>query len=151
MNFALNSVTFQKAHEGDPHRVMTEMARQFLDTMAANIPVKDMPDSMYYYLVGIRDLIVRQASVGSLKVAVECETLEILESLWGAYRSGKLNAEAEERLLTDDIKSRFHVMSVKLQTTILEEDYLACKLFLTRISRELTMELFVYFCSVYML
>ena len=41
-----------------------------------------------------------------------------------------LNAVAEERLLTDDIKKRFDVESVKLETTILEKDYLACKLFL---------------------
>ena len=137
MNFALNSVIFEKTQEGDPNIVMTEMARQFLDTMAAKIPVKDMPENMYFYLVGVRDVMVRQASVGSLMVTVECKTLEILESLWKDYYSENLNTEAEKRLLTDDIKSRFHVVSVKLQTTILEEDYLACKLFLTNISREL--------------
>ena len=143
IEFALNSVTFQKPEEGDPKHVMYEMARDFLDTKAADIPVNDMPQCFYYYLVGVRDLIVKRAGVGSLRVAVECKTLEILESLWKDYDSGNLNAEAEERLLTEDIKRRYHVVSVKLQTTILEEDFLACKLFLTSISRELTIQFFV--------
>ena len=33
--------------------------------------------------------------------------------------------------MTDDIKRRFHVESVNLATTIQEEDYLACKEFLS--------------------
>lgn len=136
IEFALNNVIFQKPHEGDPKHVMSEMARDFLDTKAAGIPLDDMPQCFYYYLVGVRDVIVKRARVGSLRVTVECKTLEILESLWEDYCSGNLNAAAEARLLTDDIKNRFHVVSVKLQTTILEEDYLACKLFLTNISRE---------------
>ena len=67
---------------------------------------------------------------------MECSTLEILERLWEDYCCGHLNAVAEERLLTDDIKKRFDVESVKLETTILEKDYLACKLFLMEKSSE---------------
>ena len=126
--------------------MMSEMARNFLDTRAAGIPPDDLPKCLYYYLVGVLDLKVKQAEVGSLRVTVECKTLEILESLWKDYCSGNLNAEAEARLLTDDIKNRFHVVSVKLQTTILKEDCVACKLFLTSISGELNLQLFVYFC-----
>ena len=69
-------------------------------------------------------------SDNSLRVAVECENPEMLEQLWRDYLSGYLNVVAEKCLLTDDIKRRFHLTSVKFKTTILEEDYLACKDFL---------------------
>ena len=78
----------------------------------------------------MRQLKVKGAVEGSLRITVECPTLEILEGLWEDYCSGHLNAVAEEYLLTDDIKRRFHVESVKLKTRILEEDYLVCKHFL---------------------
>ena len=78
----------------------------------------------------IKDSGQTEESDNSLRVAVECKNPEILEQLWRDYRSGYLNVVAEKCLLTDDIKRRFHLTSVKFKTTILEEDYLACKDFL---------------------
>ena len=78
-----------------------------------------------------------EESVNKLLVAVECKNTEILDQLWRDYRSGHLNVVAEKFLLTDDIKRRFHLKSVKFKTTILEEDYLACKAFLSNNSSEL--------------
>ena len=78
----------------------------------------------------IQDSWQTEESDSSLRVAVECENSEVLEQLWGDYRSGYLNVVAEKCLLTDDIKRRFHLTSVKFKTTILKEDYLACKDFL---------------------
>ena len=63
----------------------------------------------------------------SLRFSVECQDLESLERLWSDYRSGRLDRMAENCLLTDDIKKRFHVESVTLETSILEEDYLTHK------------------------
>jgi len=62
---------------------------------------------------------------------VKCNSLEGLESLWQDYRSGRINAIAEKYLVTDDIKRRFHLESVNLATAMREEDYLACKEFLS--------------------
>ena len=73
----------------------------------------------------------------SLRFSVECRDLESLECLWSDYRSGRLDWIAEKFLLTDDIKKRFHVESVTLETSILEEDYLACKKHLLKNSRKL--------------
>ena len=78
----------------------------------------------------IQDSRQTNESVNLIRVAVECENPEILEQLWQDYRSGHLNVVAEKCLVTDDIKRRFHLKSVKFKTTILEEDYLACKDFL---------------------
>ena len=114
------------------------MTKCFLETHAAHVPVENYPLCLDYYLKGVLDLIVREAIEGSLHITVECSTLEILERLWKDYCSGHLNAEAERRLLTDDIKRRFDVESVKLETAISKEDYLACKLFLMDMSSEST-------------
>ena len=75
----------------------------------------------------IQDSRPTKESDNSLRVSVVCENPEILEQLWQDYRSGYLNVVAEKCLLTDDIKRMFRLTSVKLKTTILEEDYLACK------------------------
>ena len=118
--------------------LMIEMTKRFLEKETAHLSFDEIPPSLNYYLKGVLNLIMIQASEGSLRITVECSTLEILENLWEDYCSGHLNTVAEERLLTDDIKRRFDVESVKLETTFLEGDYLACKLFLTRISRKST-------------
>ena len=137
-----NGVTFQTAIRDPtqqmeaPRLVMSELTKRFMETVGAQIPVKNIPACLYCYLQGSLDVKVLEANQGSLWITVECSTVEILERLWEDYCSGHLNAVAEERLLTDDIKSRFDVESIKLETTILEEDYLACKQFLTGISRE---------------
>ena len=72
-----------------------------------------------------------------IRIAVECRNVEVLEQLWKDYCSGYLNVVAEKCLLTDDIKERFQVESVNLQTTIFQEDYLACKEFLKNKTRKL--------------
>ncbi|XP_020622245.1 uncharacterized protein LOC110059861 [Orbicella faveolata] len=143
MVMKMNRVAFQKAKSRDPVQqeeakrlIMKEMTKCFLETHASQVPADNYPLCLDYYLKGVLDLIVKDATEGSLLITVECRTLEILERLWEDYCSGNLNAEAEERLLTDDIKKRFNVESIKLETTILEEDYLACKLFLMDNSSE---------------
>lgn len=73
----------------------------------------------------------------SLRITVECHDLESLERLWSDYCSGHLNSIAEKCLLTDDIKRRFHVESVNLETIVLEDDYLACKEYLLKKTRKL--------------
>ena len=106
------------------------MANQFFDTMADNIPTESIPMGLRCYLEGVLQVKVKDAVEGSLRLTVECPTLEILEGLWDDYCSGHLNAVAEENLLTDDIKRTLHVESIALKTIILEEDYLVCKQFL---------------------
>lgn len=130
MLIEVESATFKKEASEDLKGLMREMAKEFIDTMADKIPAESIPVGLFCYLEGVRQLKVKGAVEGSLRITVECHTLEILEGLWEDYCSGHLNAVAEEYLLTDDIKRRFHVESVKLKTRILEEDYLVCKHFL---------------------
>ena len=90
---------------------------------SAAIPVEEQPSNTQLHDV--------MPSEDGLRIAVKCQTLENLEHLWQGYRSGYLNRVAEELLVTDDIKRRFNVESVKLKTTISEADYLACKEYLS--------------------
>ena len=150
----MNRVEFRNAQSRDPVQqkeakrlIMKEMTKCFVETHADQVPTENYPLCLDYYLKGVLDLIVREAIEGSLLITVECRTLDILEGLWEDYCSGHFNAEAEERLLTDDIKKRFDVESVKLETTILEKDYLACKLFLLDKSRKSTIYSFMYWSA----
>ncbi|PFX29241.1 Stimulator of interferon genes protein [Stylophora pistillata] len=134
----LNSVTFQNVKNKDPVQqeeakrlIMREMTKHFLEKHQAEIPLEQYPDSLSYYLKGVRDLMIREAGEGSLRIVLECRTLKILERLWEDYSSGHLNEVAEERLLTDEIRKKYEVESIALETTITVEDYLACKLSLT--------------------
>ena len=140
----LNSVTFQKRKSEDPvqqeeakRRIMGEMTKRFVENYGAQTPSENYPQCLENYLKGALDLMIIGAGEGSLRIIVECKTLEILERLWDDYSTGHLNAAAEEFLLTDDIKRKYDVESIKLETIILKEDYLACKLSLTGISRNL--------------
>lgn len=138
MSIEMESATFEENYSGDDTLLMKEMARQFLDKMAASTPNEEKLKCLYYYLEGVRHVKVKQALEGSLRISVECPTLKILELLWEDYCSGHLNTVAEECLLTEDIKRRFHVESVSLNTRILEEEYLACKEFLKGKSLQLS-------------
>ena len=91
----------------------------------------DEPPQYFQHLKLILDLTSREGNEDSLRLAVKCSSLEGLERLWEDYRSGHLNEIAQKYLVTDEIKRRFHVESVSLATAIQEEDYLACKEFLS--------------------
>ncbi|XP_022810423.1 uncharacterized protein LOC111347442 [Stylophora pistillata] len=106
-------------------QMMSEVREQF----RSNMEGKDTTHGLYYHLQSL-GLNVKAAEDGSLKITVECRTLKVLQCLWEEYTSGCLNTTAESYFLTDDMKRRYNVTSVSLKTTILEEDYLACKNFL---------------------
>ena len=84
-------------------------------------------EDFYVYLRGHLSLKDIKTEKSSIKITVKCDTLEILERLWDEYRSGRLNAEAENCLITENVKEKLGMETIKLATTILEEDYLACK------------------------
>ncbi|XP_022786056.1 uncharacterized protein LOC111326347 [Stylophora pistillata] len=108
--------------------LMREMAKRFIDECNDEIASEPFFQGLKYYLERELNLRIEQAVEGSLRIKVECRTLEILERLWEDYTSGHLNAEAEKRLLTDEIKRTYDVETIKLETIILREDYFACKL-----------------------
>ena len=91
-------------------------------------------NDFHAYLTGHLHLWIERFENSSLKITVKCHTLGILERLWDDYLSGHLNAVAEECLITEKFKDELDMETITLTTTILEEDYLACKMSLTEIS-----------------
>ncbi|XP_073242707.1 uncharacterized protein [Porites lutea] len=57
----------------------------------------------------------------------QCPDLQSLESLWNDYCSGVLNEAAERFLVTDDMKKKVNLVTLRLKTIIEEESYLTCK------------------------
>ena len=88
------------------------------------------PPGLGYRLIVEYKVELVSLTFSSLRITVRCSTQEILEHFWTDYCSGHLNYLAETLLVTDEIKAQFDVKAIELNTTILEEEYLACKHFL---------------------
>ena len=119
-----------KYSDNGVHEEGEESQQLLSEKEKSDVPV-DEPPQYLQHLKLIPDLTPTEGNENSLRLAVKCNNLEGLERLWEDYHSGRLNEIAEKYLVTDEIKRRFHVESVNLATTILEEDYLACKEFLS--------------------
>ena len=74
--------------------------------------------------------------VSSLIISLDCKTLRGLDELWNDYLSGHLNKVAEGYLVTDEMKKKLNLRTIKLKTTIEEENYLTCKKVLVACSGE---------------
>ena len=79
------------------------------------------------YMRDVREVLFVGTQQGSLIITVECSSLEILDGLWEDYRTGHLNDMAQKYLVTEDLLKEFGLIEVKLMTTILEDDYRACR------------------------
>ena len=79
------------------------------------------------YMEKVRKVLILDVQSGSLILTVECRSLETLEGLWEDYCNGLLNEMAEKYLVTEDVLTVFGLTGVKLTTTILEDDYRACR------------------------
>ena len=135
------SATSRNSEEQDPQE-QSEKVNRYMAQKAVDVLMKGTFDlsslegleDFHAYLVGklyLRNVTFERSSI---KTTVKCSSLEILEGLWEDYRSGRLNAEAEECLITDKVKDELGMETIKLATTMLEEDYFACKLSFMAIS-----------------
>ena len=109
-----------------------ETVDRYIKQMVLN--AKEKLVAFYRFLkwrLGLKNIIFEGKSI---KINVTCHHLEILEGLWDDYRSGHLKAKAEEYLITEEVKEELGMEKITLKTTILEEDYSACKSFLMKIS-----------------
>lgn len=113
-------------------RTMSEKAYEVLGLFDLSTP--EGINQFRAYLLGELLLTNVELGRGCIKVNVKCLTLEILERLWADYCSGHLNEVAEKCLITEKVKEELGIETIKLTTTILEDDYLACRLSLMQIS-----------------
>ena len=79
------------------------------------------------YMQTVRKVLFVDAQIGSLIITIECSSLQILQELWADYCTGHLNEMAEKFLVTEDILKTFGLIEIKLTTTIMKEEYEACR------------------------
>jgi len=135
------SATSRNSEEQDPQE-QSERVNRYMAQTAVDVVMRGTFDlsslegleAYHAYLVGklyLRNVTFERSSI---KTTVKCRSLEILEGLWEDYCSGRLNAEAEKCLITEKVKDALGMETIKLVTTMMEEDYLACKLSLMEVS-----------------
>ena len=78
------------------------------------------------YMEQVQQLLIVDVKKGSLIITTECSSLEILDELWKAHCTGTLNRMTQS-LVTEDVLKTFGITEVKLITTIVEEEYEACR------------------------
>ena len=64
---------------------------------------------------------------GSLVITLKINSLQILENLWNVYCSGYLGKKVQSCLATDYVLNKLNLRELQLETTILKEDYEACR------------------------
>ena len=65
--------------------------------------------------------------LGSLLITLKINSLQILENLWNVYCSGYLGEKVQSCLATDYVLNKLNLRELQLETTILKEDYEACR------------------------
>ena len=91
-----------------------------------NPPTLDELNGFIDYMKKVRKVLVLDVKTGSLIITAECSSLKILDELWKAHCTGTLNKMAQS-LVTEDVLKTFGLIEVKLITTIVEEEYEACR------------------------
>lgn len=103
---------------------------------SAIMSVGEQVERFLQYLRNKLSLTIGSYRIGSLLIAVECSSLQILEGLWEDYCSGHLNEVAQKELVTEEVLKKVNLSEIKLKTHIREEDYQSCKKYFLGISGE---------------
>ncbi|XP_044166994.1 myosin-11-like [Acropora millepora] len=72
-------------------------------------------------------LLFKGTEKGSLIIIFNCQSIEHLEHLWNDYCCGRLDEMAEQYLVTDEVKEKLNLETIKVKTTIEEKNYLNCR------------------------
>ncbi|XP_070551068.1 uncharacterized protein [Ptychodera flava] len=60
---------------------------------------------------------------GSIRYSVKCKTSKALQGLWKRYQSGKLRESVEEALITPELLSKVHAVSITMRVVIDYSEY----------------------------
>ena len=104
--------------------ILNLIAKKYISSMKPSSP-EEFSDFIRY-MEQVRQLVVADIKTGSLIITAICNSLEILDELWKAHCTGTLNKMAQS-LVTEDVLKTFGLTEVKLITTIVEEEYEACR------------------------
>ena len=115
-------------------QVLNLAASKYLKTIDPSKP-EDL-NGFVYFLEKVRRTLIVDTQSGSLIITVESCSLEMLDELWSDYCNGFLNKMVKKFLVTDEVLKELGLTEVKLTTTILKEDYRACREYLLQQSGE---------------
>ena len=138
----------RKAETGFPtsQDVLNLAASKYLKAIDPSKP-EDL-NGFVYYLEKVRKTLIVDTQSGSLIITVECSSVEILDELWCDYCNGFLNKMVQKFLVDDEVLKELGLTEVKLTTTILAEDYRACREYLLQHSGESTSLVLVFTCRL---
>ena len=108
-----------------PQDVLTSISTRYLENINPSTPEEFT--AFITYMEKVRQVIIVDKKSGSLKIIVECSSLEILDELWQDYCTGNLGKVVQAFLVTEDILKKLGLTEVKLTTTIEEEEYRTCR------------------------
>ena len=121
--------TWKSAEQPEPsvQSILCLIADKYLK--ATPLRSKDDFNSFLAYMKEMR-LSITGCCLGSLLITVKCNSLQILERLWEDYSCGHLGEVVQRCFVTEEILTELSLAELKLKTTISEEEYKACKMFL---------------------
>ena len=128
---------FQEINDEQSKIVHETLQRQILVYFQhRTIATSEGVSGLIEYIKKTHNVALESVGLGSLEITFRCTSLDSLESLWSNYKSGHLNDIAERYLVTDDIKKKLNLESIRLKTIIEEENYWVCKRILMKKSCE---------------
>ena len=130
---SVSSVTSESMHHSGTEdlqvlkgKVLCSIAMNYLQTTPPQC--RDDRDDFKAYLKEM-DVIITGVSIRSLVMTVKCVSLQILEDLWEDYSSGHLGEVVQKCFVTEEILKELNLAELKLKTTMVEEEYKACKVY----------------------
>ena len=137
MNFTLISDTliklFISTHGLDEekqlrvHAMLAVLAQTYVKSHNLSTAELEPVGALIGFLEKAYHVVLLSVNEGSLEIVVRCPNLESLEHLWSDYLSGRLNEAVERHLITEEIKRKLNLETVRLKTTIEERNYLMCR------------------------
>ena len=129
LNIDVEEISYGTERRCTANEVLNDITRNFVHGLNISQRPFDVEEfgTFVHYLERLRGVLVDGAHVGSLIITVRCSSLQNLDELWEDYRTGHLNEMAQKYLVTEEILKEFGLIELKLMTTIVEEEYRACR------------------------
>ena len=107
------------------HEILSRQIQVYVKHRKVTTP--DGVSALIEHIHKTYDLALESVGIGSLEITFRCPTLENLEHLWSDYQAGYLNEIAMKYLVTNEIKEKLNLETVRLKTTIEDDNYRNCR------------------------
>lgn len=105
-------------------KILKLIEEKYLKTHNLSGPVEE---NQFQEFMADLEVEIANIFMGSLVITLKINSLQILENLWNVYCSGYLGKKVQSCLATDYVLNKLNLRELQLETTILKEDYEACR------------------------